>query len=47
MFLQFIIGQCIACCIGTTVETIEEFEEKVKSALSSIKYKWVIVLIAN
>ena len=47
MFLQFIIGQCIVCCIGTTVETIEEFEEKVKSALSSIKYKWVIVLIAN
>ena len=37
----------VCCCIGTTAESIENFEEKVKTALSSIKYKWVIILVAN
>lgn len=36
----------ILYCIGT-VDSIEHFEMKIKSDLSSIKYKWVIVLIAN
>lgn len=36
----------LTCLIGT-VDSIERFEEKVKSALSSIKYKWVMVLVAN
>lgn len=34
------------CCI-CTVDNMEGFEEKVKDALSSIKYKWVMVLVAN
>ena len=48
MFFEFIIQpMLLGCCIGTTVESIENFEEKVKIALSSIKYKWVIILVAN
>ena len=48
MFFEFIIQpMLLGCCIGTTVESIEIFEEKVKTALSSIKYKWVIILVAN
>jgi len=34
------------CCVGFT-DRLEEFAEEIKSALSSIKYKWVLVLIAN
>lgn len=37
---------CCACCVNTT-DSIEEFEAKVKAALSSIKYKWLIVCVAN
>lgn len=50
MFFEFIIGfiqPSCGCCMGTTEERIEIFEEKVKTALSSIKYKWVIILVAN
>lgn len=48
MFFEFIIQpMLLGCCIGTTAESIENFEEKVKTALSSIKYKWVIILVAN
>ena len=49
MFFEFIIQPMltVCCCIGTTAESIENFEEKVKTALSSIKYKWVIILVAN
>ena len=48
MFFEFIIQpMLLGCCIGTTVESIDIFEEKVKTALSSIKYKWVIILVAN
>ena len=36
----------LKCCIGT-VDSLERFEVEVKSALSSIKYKWVMVLVAN
>lgn len=44
MFLQNLL---ITCCISGTTDSIENFEEKVKTALSSIKYKWVIILVAN
>lgn len=37
----------LAACIATGVDDIETFEARVKSALSSIKYKWVVILIAN
>ena len=37
----------LAACIIDTVDSLESFEAKVKSALSSIKFKWVIVLVAN
>lgn len=48
MLFEFIIQSMLSCCcIGTIVECIENFEEKVKTALSSIKYKWVIILVAN
>lgn len=36
----------LACCIGT-VDSIERFEERVISAISSNKYKWAMVLVAN
>lgn len=34
-------------CITTDVDDMKTFEAMVKSALSSIKYKWVVILIAN
>lgn len=40
----------ILFCIGaifTEIDSLEKLETEVKHALSSIKYKWVIVLIAN
>ena len=44
MFLQFML---IAYCIVNTTDNLSSFEAKVKTALSSIKYKWVMVLVAN
>ena len=44
MFLQSIL---IAYCMVNTTDNLSSFEAKVKSALSSIKYKWVMVLVAN
>lgn len=46
MFLQLILGHCLACCVETT-DSLDSFEAKVKSALSSIRYKWAIILVAN
>lgn len=43
LFNLFTIGMAI----GIGMDNIESFEERVKSALSSIKYKWVVILIAN
>ena len=37
----------LACCCTGFTNRLEEFAEEIKSALSSIKYKWVLVLIAN
>lgn len=42
-----VIQPLLSCCIIGTVDGIERFEERVKAALSSIKYKWVMVLVAN
>lgn len=44
MFLQSML---IAYCMVNTTDNLSSFEAKVKSALSSIKYKWVMVLVAN
>ena len=44
MFLQSML---IACCMVNTTDNLSSFEAKVKTALSSIKYKWVMVLVAN
>mgnify|MGYP002858628939 FL=1 len=41
-----ILQMLIACIINTT-DSLDLFEAKVKSALSSIKYKWAIILVAN
>lgn len=43
MFLQYIVG----CHVIKTTDSLASFEEKVKSALSSIRYKWAIILVAN
>lgn len=42
-----LLDTIIMGCIATTTDCLEDFEVKVKSALSSIKYKWVIALIVN
>lgn len=44
MFLQSML---IAYCMVNTTDNLSSFEAKVKTALSSIKYKWVMVLVAN
>lgn len=37
----------IGYCMVNTTDNLSSFEAKVKTALSSIKYKWVMVLVAN
>ena len=48
MFLDFLQSSIIgACCCINIVDNLEDFEANVKTALSSIKYKWVVILVAN
>lgn len=41
-YFNFIVN----CCI-TTTDSLDQFEAMVKSSLSSIKYQWIIILLAN
>lgn len=45
MLNNLLMAACVA--IDTYTYDIETFEEIVKSKLSSIKYKWVVVLVSN